>query len=112
MKAMTRILNQTAGTWRRQKGGITIFSGILILILLTQMLIYALQTGVFEQRKSANEVRQKRAFHIAESGIQAGKHFFAADANDEYIVQPRNDFKPNGDDGWMSPDGNSAMTFS
>jgi hypothetical protein len=88
---------------QRQTGGITLFSGVLILILLTQMLIYAVQTGVFEQRKSANEVRQKHAFHIAESAVQAGKHFFAANA--AYIAEPRNDFKPNGDDGWLSPDG-------
>jgi len=103
MKAMSRILNRNAGPWHRQAGGITLFSGVLILILLTQMLIYAVQTGVFEQRKSSNEVRQKRAFHIAESAIQAGKHFFSANA--EYIAQPRDDFKPNGDDGWLSPAG-------
>lgn len=103
MNLVNRILNQSAAPWRRQAGGITLFSGVLILILLSQMLIYAVQTGIFEQRKSANEVRQKHAFHIAESGIQTAKQFFVA--FEAYLVQPNNDFKPNGDDGWLSPNG-------
>lgn len=52
------------------------FSAILILILLTEMIIYAVQVGVFEQRKSSNEMRQKLAFHTADSGIQQAKQFF------------------------------------
>ena len=55
---------------RKQKGAYTMFSAVLILILLTEMIIYAVQTGVFEQRKSANEMRQKEAFHIADSEFQ------------------------------------------
>ena len=66
----------------RQKGALTIFSAVLILILLTGMVIYAAQVGVFEQRKSGNELRQKQAFHAAEVGIQRGQEFLAANALD------------------------------
>jgi len=66
----------------RQRGAVTMFSAILILILLTEMLIYAVQVGVFEQRKSGNEVRQKQAFHAAETGIQNAKEYFLANALD------------------------------
>jgi hypothetical protein len=66
----------------RQKGALTMFSAVLILILLTGMVIYATQVGVFEQRKSGNELRQKQAFHAAEVGVQRGQEFFAAHALD------------------------------
>lgn len=58
-----------------QKGALTMFSAVLILILLTEMIIYAVQVGVFEQRKSGNEMRQKEAFHVADSAIEFGKQF-------------------------------------
>ncbi|NND56498.1 MAG: hypothetical protein HKN57_04535 [Xanthomonadales bacterium] len=58
-----------------QKGALTIFSAVLILILLTEMIIYAVQVGVFEQRKSGNEMRQKEAFHVADASIEFGKEF-------------------------------------
>lgn len=63
---------------RHQKGAITMFSAILILILLTEMIIYAVHVGVFEQRKSSNELIQKEAFHVADAAIQQAKQFFAA----------------------------------
>jgi len=62
----------------RQKGALTMFSAILILILLTEVIIYATQVGVFEQRKSSNDMRQKQAFHAAEAGIQHAKEYFLA----------------------------------
>ena len=66
----------------RQKGALTIFSAVLVLILLTGMVIYAAQVGVFEQRKSGNELRQKQAFHAAEVGIQRAQEFLAANQAD------------------------------
>ena len=54
---------------RHQAGVLTTFTGILILVLLTLMMFFAIRVGVFEQRVSSNEMRQKRAFHAAESGI-------------------------------------------
>jgi len=77
----------------RQKGAVTMFSAILILILLTEMLIYAVQVGVFEQRKSGNEMRQKQAFHAAETGIQQAHAYMLANATD--LTFP-------GADGWLS----------
>jgi len=76
----------------QQRGAVTMFSAILILILLTEMLIYAVQVGVFEQRKSGNEMRQKQAFHAAESGIQHAQEYLLANVLD----------LANGADGWLS----------
>ncbi len=88
----------------KQKGAYTMFTAILILILLTEMIIYAVQTGVFEQRKSANEMRQKVAFHLADSAIQFGKEYMQANAL--YVVSADDDILPTGgEDGWLSPSG-------
>ena len=81
------------GRPRHQKGAVTMFSAILILILLTEMLIYAVQVGVFEQRKSGNEMRQKQAFHAAETGIQQAHAYILANALDLTF---------DGTDGWLS----------
>ena len=66
----------------KQKGALTMFSAVLILILLTELIIYAVQVGVFEQRKSSNDMRQKQAFHLAESAIQFGKEFLLANSRE------------------------------
>ena len=58
-----------------QKGGLTIFSAVILLSLLVLMLIYSTQVQQSEQRVSANEYRQKLAFHAAESGIGQAKEF-------------------------------------
>jgi hypothetical protein len=76
-----------------QKGAVTMFSAVLILILLTEMLIYAVQVGVFEQRKSGNEMRQKQAFHAAEAGIQQAHAYMLANATDLTFT---------GVDGWLT----------
>ena len=56
------------------------FSAIMILILLTALIVYAVQVGLFEQRKSANEMMQKLSFHTADSGIQQAKQFMSANS--------------------------------
>ena len=71
------------GAWRaplpnRQRGALTIFTAILVLLLMTLMLVYAAQTGVFEQRSSANDVRQKQAFHAAEAAVDATMEYLQA----------------------------------
>ena len=107
---MSQQLNRNLLNLRKQKGAITMFSAILILILLTELVIYAVQVGVFEQRKSANELRQKIAFHTADSGIQHAKEFLrqqailVASAESELvpIVDGKGDitgYKP----GWLAP---------
>lgn len=101
---MNRFLLSTIGNHGRlpgkQKGAYTMFSAVLILILLTEMIIYAVQTGVFEQRKSANEMRQKEAFHIADSAIEFGKEFLLA--NSIFVPSAVDDLLPDGTDGWLS----------
>jgi hypothetical protein len=69
------------------------FSAVLILILLTEMVIYAVQVGVFEQRKSGNELRNKQAFHAAESGVQHAQAYLLANVFDITSL---------GVDGWLS----------
>lgn len=86
-----------------QKGAVTMFSAVMILILLTEMIIYSVQVGVFEQRKSSNETRQKLAFHAADSAIQQAKQFMLA--NSILASSDVNDLLPNGTDGWLSTDG-------
>lgn len=66
------------GIW--QTGGLTVFTAIFVLILMTLMLLYATRIGVFEQRNSANDVRQKTAFHAAESAIEQGFEYVIANA--------------------------------
>jgi hypothetical protein len=78
----------------QQRGAVTMFSAVLILILLTEMLIYAVQVGVFEQRKSGNEMRQKQAFHAAETGIQHAQ---------EYLLANVLGLVSQDADGWLSP---------
>lgn len=83
-----------------QGGFMTILSGVVILLLVTTMMIYAFRVGVFEQRTSANEVRQKLALHAAETGIQHAKEFFIA--NSVLVASSRVDKLPDGTDGWLA----------
>ena len=85
----------------KQRGATTVFSAVLILILLTELVIYAMQTGVFEQRKSSNEMRQKEAFHLADGALQIGKQFMLA--NSIFVPSADDDILPTGGaDGWLS----------
>ena len=77
---MNQFKNRNARLRRNQRGAITMFTAVLILILLTEMVIFATQVGVFEQRKSANEMNQKLAFHKADSALQMAKQFMTANA--------------------------------
>ncbi len=83
-----------------QHGIVTTFTGVLILLLLTLMMFFAVRVGVFDQRNSSNDMRQKLAFHTAESGIHHAKEFFRA--NSIIAASPVEDILPNGTDGWLS----------
>lgn len=85
----------------RQAGMITTFTGILILVLLTLMMFFAIRVGVFDQRVSSNDLRQKNAFHAAESAIQHAKEYFLPYS--VLIASPVVDLLPNGTDGWLAP---------
>jgi hypothetical protein len=90
-------------TSRYQSGIMTTFTGVLMLVLLTLMMFFAIRVGVFEQRVSSNEMRQKLAFHTAESGIHQAKEFFRA--NSVLIASETTDLLPDGTDGWLSAEG-------
>jgi hypothetical protein len=63
-----------------QRGGLTVFTAILVLILMTLLMIYATRSSLFETRVSANEVRQKEAFHVAEAALDQGIMYLLANA--------------------------------
>ena len=83
-----------------QNGVVTTFTGVLILVLLTLMMFFAIRVGVFEQRVSSNEFQQKHAFHAAESGIQHAKEYFKAHAMIAASNVP--DALGDGTDGWRA----------
>ena len=88
-----------------QRGGLTIFSAALILILMTILLVYATRVSIYETRISGNEVRQKEAFHVAEAAVEQGMMYLLANTN--VILSSRADVFPDGagtftKDGWLS----------
>ena len=85
---------------RYQAGVLTTFTGVLILVLLTLMMFFALRVGVFEQRVSSSDMRQKLAFHAAESGIQHAKEYFKA--NKVIVASNRPELLSDGTHGWLS----------
>jgi hypothetical protein len=89
----------------KQGGGLTLFTAVMVLILMTLMLFYAARVGVFEQRTSANDMRQKVAFNAADAMLdQAIEYLFA---NAQLVLSSGIDILPdsNGDmtrDGWFA----------
>lgn len=100
MNTLNASIHSAASCARQQRGFITTFTGVLILLMLTLMVFFAMRVGVFDQRNSANDMRQKLAFHTAESGIHHAKEFFRA--NSIIAASPVEDLLPNGTDGWLS----------
>ena len=97
---MTNSLGNPARRNCYQSGMVTTFTGVLILILLTLMMFFAIRVGVFEQRVSANDMRQKLAFHAAESGLGHAKEFIRN--NSVLIASSIEDLLPDGTDGWLA----------
>lgn len=85
---------------RLQRGVLTVFSGVLILVLLTLMMFFAMRVGVFEQRVSSDDMRQKLAFHAAESGIHHAKEYLLA--NEAFVASQLADMLGDGRDGWLA----------
>ena len=100
MSKITRRNPYMANMPANQRGVITTFTGVLILVMLTLMMVFAVRVGVFEQRVSANDARQKAAFHAAESGIHHAKEFFLA--NSALLTSNQVDMLTNGADGWLA----------
>ncbi len=99
LKFLTRPNRPSAN---RQQGLITTFTGVLILLMLTLMIFFAMRVGVFDQRSSANDMRQKLAFHTAESGIHHAKEFFSDNTTSRILASAVENVLPNGTDGWLS----------
>ena len=70
------------------------------MVLLTLMMFFAIRVGVFEQRVSSNDSRQKLAFHTAESGIHHAKEFLLA--NGARVASDAQDLFSGGVDGWLA----------
>ena len=86
-----------------QRGGMTIFSAALILILMTMVLVYATRVSIFESRISGNEVRQKEAFHVAEAALEQNVMYLLSNAN--VLLSSREDAFPDGTAGSFGKDG-------
>jgi len=98
-----------------QRGGLTIFSAALILIMMTMVLVYATRVSLFESRISGNEVRQKEAFHVTEAALDQGVMYLLANAG--RLLSSREDVFPDAgggftDDGWLSAAGSRWMLCS
>jgi len=81
----------------RQAGGLTIFSAVILLSLLTLMLVYSSRTQQSEQRISSNEYRQKLAFHAAEAGAEQALEYLLA--NSARILSANAEALPDGSGG-------------
>jgi hypothetical protein len=86
------------------RGALTIFTAVLVLILMTLMLVYATRVSIFETRVSGNEVRQKEAFHVAEAVVDQGVMYLLSNAS--LILSSREGVFPDGTgftrDGWFA----------
>jgi len=79
---------------------LTVFTAVLVLLILTAVIFYASRSGIFEQRVSANEVRQKTAFHAAEAALdQAGEYMLA---NQKLILSNEVAAYPDGSGGFRN----------
>ncbi|HKX55532.1 MAG TPA: hypothetical protein VJN01_05505 [Xanthomonadales bacterium] len=97
---MTTTIKSSAVRLRKQKGMLTTFTGVMILILLALMMVFATQVGIFDQRISASDLHQKRAFHAAESAIQHAKEYLLPNAT--VLASAETNLLSNGEDGWLS----------
>lgn len=84
-----------------QGGALTLFAAAIVLVLMSLMLFYAFRTSVMEQRVSANDMRQKMAFHAAEAGLQHATEYLYA--NNILITSSKLDLFTDGRDGWLAP---------
>jgi len=90
---------------RGERGALTIFTAVLVLILMTLLLVYATRVSLFETRVSANEVRQKQAFNVAEAVVDQGVMYLLS--NTSRILSNRENAFSDGlggstGDGWFA----------
>lgn len=78
----------------RQKGVATLLTVVLMLLAMSIMALFGAKVGIFEHTASANDARQKQAFHAAEAGISIAIEHIRANLN---VVLS------SGADGWFAP---------
>jgi hypothetical protein len=89
-----------------QKGALTIFTAIFVLILMTSMLFYATRVGLVELRSSGNDTNQKLAFNAAEAGLDYVVEYLIA--NNLRILSKKLEAAPDGSNtgsyrpGWLA----------
>ena len=54
----------------RERGVVTVFTAIIFLVAITLVVIFVAQTGILEQRMSANEIRMKQTAIAAQGGVE------------------------------------------
>ncbi|NNL94563.1 MAG: hypothetical protein HKO64_02990, partial [Xanthomonadales bacterium] len=82
-----------------QRGMVTVFIMLMLMLLMASMLSYSARNAISEQQMSANELRQKRAFHTAESGLELATEWMLA--NNVLINADVEDMLGTNIDGWM-----------
>ncbi|MCK8517108.1 pilus assembly PilX N-terminal domain-containing protein [Methylonatrum kenyense] len=55
---------------RGQRGVVTVFTAIVFLVAVTLVVLFTAQTGILEQRMSANELRMKQTAFAAQGGVE------------------------------------------
>ncbi len=83
----------------RMRGMVTVYTCIMILLLMATMLLYTTRSSITEQTLSRNELDQKQAFHVADSGIKLAYEWLLA--NNTLINADVEDMLGSGIDGWM-----------
>ncbi len=84
---------------RHMRGTITIFTCIMVLLLMITLFSYTTHSTQVEQKLSAGELRQARALHLAESGLSMAYEWLLA--NNTLINADLENMLGAGIDGWM-----------
>lgn len=83
-----------------QRGAVTLFVSIILLVAVTIIIIFAARVGVLDQRISGNEARYKASFANAEAGLEQSAAYLRANP----ILHDGNPV-----DGWNSCAGNLTV---
>src|SRR5688572_21995423 len=65
---------------QRQRGAATIFVAVLLLVILSVAVLFAVNVGFFEQKTATNQARSKMAEAAAEYELNLGGEFFKANS--------------------------------
>ncbi|MCB1590677.1 MAG: hypothetical protein KDI56_17320, partial [Xanthomonadales bacterium] len=80
---------------QRQRGMVTLFVTIMLLVIISISVLFSSQVGIFEIRTGANHFRAERAFDAAQNGLNFGL---------EYVRANRARVSSIGFGGWLEED--------